>query len=119
MRRDLVFLEEEIDAFGIAVDGLLLECHHLLQIEIRSATADSHLGEAVPDLRESFRCMEQRLRGDAADVETCASMARPFVDDANLHAELRCPDRAHIAARAGTDYQNVILGHGALCLLPA
>ena len=49
---DLVFLEQKLDAFDVAVDALILEGHHGLQIELRRADANAHLAERVAGLFE-------------------------------------------------------------------
>ncbi len=61
MRRDLVLFKQEIDALGVAVDGLLLERHHLVEIDIGVPDADSHLCEGVLRLHQPLRCVQQRL----------------------------------------------------------
>ena len=52
---DLVLLEQEIDALDVAVDGLILERQHRLQIELGLADADAHFREAVPGFLEQLR----------------------------------------------------------------
>jgi hypothetical protein len=49
---DLVLLEQKLDAFDVAVDALVLERHHRLEIELRRADADTHLAKRVPGLLE-------------------------------------------------------------------
>ena len=63
---DLVFLEQEIDALDVAVDALILERHHGLQIELGRGNADAHLGKAVAGLLEQFGGMQQRLRRECS-----------------------------------------------------
>ena len=41
-RVDLVLLEQELDALDVAVDALLLERHHLREVELRLADLDAH-----------------------------------------------------------------------------
>ena len=65
------------------------------------------------DVASSNECgrVEQRLGGDAADVEAGAAEGLALLDDGSLQAELRRPDGADIAARAGAD-DDEIVGHG-------
>ena len=44
---DLVLLEQERDALGVAVDRLVLELQQRRQIELRLADLDAHLRERV------------------------------------------------------------------------
>src|SRR5205807_4779655 len=61
------------------------------------------------------------LGRDAADVEAGAAERLVLLDHHHLHAELRRADRAEIAARAGTDDDEVITGHHvySLVVVPA
>ena len=59
--------------------------------------------EAVPGLVVELGGMQQRLGGDAADVEAGAAEGGALLDHGHLQAELRRPDGAHIAAGAGAD----------------
>ena len=51
--------------------------------------------------------MQQRLRGDAADVETDAAERRAALDEHDLLAEIGGAERGGIAARAGAEHQKV------------
>src|SRR6516225_609801 len=107
---DLVLFEQEGDAFDVAVDALVLEFHHGGKIELRLADLDAHLIEQMAGLFVELGGVQQRLRGNAADIE--ASTAEGFVlfDHRDLHAELRRADGADIAAGAGADHDEVV-GH--------
>ena len=54
---DLVLLQEELDALDVAVDALVLEGHHRLQIELRLGDRDAHRGEVA--------CAHPRIRCEA------------------------------------------------------
>ena len=60
--------------------------------------------------------MQQRLGGDAADVEAGAAMGGALLDDGDLHAKLRGANGAHIAARAGADDDQIVGGTHGGCL---
>ncbi len=107
---DLVLLHQELDALDVAVNRLVLEHQHLLQIELGLADADAHLGEGMTGFLEQFGRMQQRLRRDAADIETGAAEGRALFNDSHLHAELRRANGADITAGAGAD-DNEIVGH--------
>ena len=109
---DLVLLEQEGDAFDVAVDARVLELHHGGKVELRRADVDAHLVEHVAGLFIELGGMQQRLRRNAADVEAGAAEGVILLDHRNLHAELRCADGADIAAGPGADDDEVI-GHDA------
>ena len=80
---DLVLLEQELDALDVAVDALVLERHHRRQIELRRRRPRCPSRRSgAPASSNSSRGVQQRLRGDAADVEagaadaSCASRPR-------------------------------------------
>jgi hypothetical protein len=95
---DLVLLEQEIDALDVAVDAFLLEGLHLHEIELRLRDADAHAGEIVSGFFEQVRRVQQRLRGNAADVEAGAAESFVLLDHRSLKAELRRANGADIAA---------------------
>src|SRR5262249_53646002 len=64
---DLVFLEQIIDAFDIAVDGVLFVFEHRGEIDRRRADLDAHAGKFVRGFLVKLRRVEHRLRGNAAD----------------------------------------------------
>ena len=107
---DLVLLEQELDALGVAVDALLLEGQHRLEIERRRADADAEVGEMIARILEHVRGMQQGLRRNAADVEAGAAMGLALLDDGGLEAELGGPDGADVAAGTGAD-DDEIVGH--------
>ena len=73
----------------------------------------SVLGELASGLDEFMGGLQQRLRRDAADIETGAAEAPALLDAGDLHAELRRPDRRDIAAWPTTENDQVegSLGH--------
>jgi hypothetical protein len=107
---DLVLLEQELDALGVALDALLLEGQHLLEVEAGRADADAEIGEMVPRILEHVGGVQERLRGNAADVQAGAAMGLALLDHGGPEAELGGPDGAHIAPGAGAD-DDEIVGH--------
>ena len=108
---DLVLLQEELDALDVALDALVLEGHHGLEIELRRRDADPHLAEVALRLLEALGGVQQRLRRDAADVEAGAAMGLALLDHGGVQPELRRANGADIAAGAGSD-DDEIVGHG-------
>ena len=90
---DLVLLEQEGDAVDVGGDGVVLVLHHRGQIELRRRDDDAERAEIVRGLLEHLRRVEQRLGGDAADVEAGAAQRLALLD----HAALRPSCAARIA----------------------
>ncbi len=109
IRRDLVLLEQELDTDRVALHALVLVGEHPRDID-RRLGVDTHRSEPVLRLMVQLARVQQRLRGDAADVEASAAMRRALLDDGDFHPELGCTDRTHIAAGAGADDDEVV-GH--------
>ena len=105
---DLVLLEQEGDAGGVGFDHLILVGHHRLQIELRRADLDAEALELVPGHVEHLGRVEQRLGGDAADIEAGAAKGRHLLDDRHLEAELGGLDGADIAAGAAADDGEIV-----------
>ena len=108
---DLVLLEEEFDALGIAVDRFLLVGLRLGPIDLHLARDQAHFLEILVGFMQHVAGMEQRFRGDAADVEAGTAKGLATLDAGNLEAELCCADGADIAAGAGADDDQIIGGH--------
>ena len=74
----------------------------------RPSDLDPVLAEPLSGQVVELARVEQRLAGDAADVQARAAEARPLLDAGHLHPELRRADRRDIAARPGADHDQVI-----------
>ena len=107
---DLVLLEEKANAIDIGGDGVVLVLHHRGKIELRLAGDHAKASEIMQGLGEFLGCLEQRLRGNAADVEAGSAMRLALLDNRDLETELRRPDRADIAAGTSADNDEII-GH--------
>ena len=105
--RDLVLLEEEADAVGVGGDGSSL-CFIIAARSSSAARRRCRAAPGVPGLLEHFGGMQQRLRGDAADVEAGAAKVFALFDDRDLEAELRGANGADIAAGAGADDDEIV-----------
>src|SRR4029077_11504580 len=82
--------------------------HHRGEIELRRRDDDSERRKTMPRLVEHFGRVEERLGGNAADVEAGAAERFHLLDHGDLHAELRRADGAYIAARARADHYQII-----------
>ena len=107
---DLVLLEQERDAVDVRRHGVVLVLEHRRQIELR-LHLDAERGEIMLGLVHHLGGMQQRLGGNAADIEAGAAEGLLLLDHRGLQAELRGADRAHIAAGAGADDDEVVCHH--------
>ena len=112
---DLVLLEQEGDAVDVGLHRRVLVRHHRLEIEFRLADLDAERSETVTGLLEHFGGVQQRLGGNAADVEAGAAQRLALLDDRRLQAELRRLDGADITARSRSDHDDII-AHGSFPL---
>ena len=104
---DLVLLEQVIDSFNVAVHAFGLEGLHRLQIELR-LDLDAHARHGMLRLLEKLGGVQQRLGGNATDIEAGAAISAPLLDDGDFHAELGRAPGADIAAWAGSNHNEVI-----------
>ncbi len=110
----LVLLEQKFDAAGQTLDRVDPLPLHGRQVEAHLVDLDAQLGErAVGRFVIEFRRMKQCLGRDAAHIKAGAAQRLTAFRARDLQAQLRRPDRGHIAAWASADHQNVIiiLGH--------
>ena len=70
---DFVLLEQEFDALGETVNGGVLRCHHLLEIELDIADLYAALLGIMQDLVVQVRVIEEGFRRYTANVQTCAA----------------------------------------------
>ena len=108
----LFFLNRKATPSTLPPTASSLKVSILRKIEGR-LDLDAHRGEAVTGLGEQLGRVEQRLRGDAADVGAGAAVGGALLDDGDLEAELRGADGADVAAGSGADDDQVVrVGHG-------
>jgi hypothetical protein len=115
---DLVFVEQELDALGEVGDDLVLAAHHRRQVERRAVDLHAVRRQPVRRFLVKVRGLQQRLRGNAADIEAGPAKRTALLDAGGLETELRCADGAHIAAGSAADDDEVELSirHG--CIPP-
>ena len=104
----LFFLNRKATPLTFGVDRRVLVRQHLLQVELRLADLDAERVEGVAGLVEHLGGVQQRLGRDAADIEAGAAKRRALLDHGDLQAELGGLDGADIAARAGSDDDDII-----------
>ena len=109
---DLVLLEQEVDALDVAVDRLVLERHHLRQVELRLRHADAHLRESRARLpRTASEACSSAFDGMQPIFRQVPPSVGALLDHGHLHAELRRADGADIAAGAGADDDEIVVSH--------
>jgi hypothetical protein len=120
-QRDLVLLEQALDAAGELGDDVVLALDHGLDVDADVARRDAVHDEAVAGVVEVLGGLQQRLGGDAADVEAGAAEAhlalRVVVGlgfaAGGVEAELRRANGGDIAAGAAADdYDVELFSHG-------
>ena len=109
-----VALDQALDAGRQLLDDPGLPGLHRLHVDGGALEGDPHR-RAVLRLVIELGRRDQRLRGDAADVEADAA-GLVLLDDHRVDAELGEADRAGVAAGAGADDEGLLLdrGHGEL-----
>src|SRR5262249_47035727 len=84
--RDLVLAEQELDAFRVLPDDIVLALEHPGKIERNNARMDAVVrGMELREL-EMLRAGEQRLRRNAADVDAGAAEGLVLLDADGLEA---------------------------------
>lgn len=81
---DVVLLEQELDALGQARYGSVLCFHHCREIKLHITNLDTAALGIVEDLVVKVRVVEERLGGDAADVQAGSAERAALLDTRNL-----------------------------------
>ena len=103
---DPTLLRHPGEALGQPADHAALERVDLAEIEARLADRDPLLRQPF-DLAERLGQMEQRLRWNAADVETDAAERRVALDQRHALAEIGGAKRGGVAAGARAEDEDV------------
>src|ERR1700681_1655133 len=108
-RFNLVFAEQELDAFRVFVDDLFLarQRRRPVQRELLHVNAE-FLG--ILERVVYFGVVQQDFRGDAADVQACAAQVAIFFNNYSFQPPLRGPNRSVISPRTTTDDGEIIFG---------
>lgn len=82
---DAVLLEEELNTLGETADGLLLGLHELGKVELDIADLDTAVFRVVEDLVVEMGVVEERLGGNAADVQAGTAEGAALLDTGDLY----------------------------------
>src|SRR6266581_878199 len=119
-QRHLVLLEQAADAAGQLGDDVVLAPHHRRHVHLHAFGGNAVHDERMTGLIEQFRRLQQRLRGNAADIETGAAEAHFALgvgigfgfDAGGVETQLGGADRRDIAAGAAADDDDIkLFGH--------
>ena len=119
-RFDLVLAQQAGDSAGQGPHHLVLAREHPAEVELHVAGLDAVRGQQMAHVVVVVRGVEQRLRGDAPDVQAGAAerglpaRIEPCVHARGAEAELRGPNRCHVSAGTGADDHYVEVVHGVL-----
>lgn len=91
---DVVLLQKKLDTLGQTIDGGILGLHHLLEVELDITDLDTALLCVVKNLVVEVGVVEERFRGDTADVQTCTTQTAALLDTCGLKRM-----RAHVSQR--------------------
>lgn len=98
-----VLLEQKLDTLGEAVDGGVLGGHHLLEVELDITNLNTAFFCVVEDLVVEVGVVEERLRGDTADVQAGTTETTALLDTCGLlNAQLACISGTAGIAHHGT-----------------
>ena len=100
---DLALLGERAEARRQPADDAVLPGPQPVEVDLRRAEHDAKARHRV-GIVDDFGRMQQCLRRDAADVEAHSTERRPALDEPDLEAEVRGPERRGIAARTCTEH---------------
>ncbi len=108
---DLVLLHQEVHAGDAAFGDLAAAVERHAVVEGGLAADAERLGFLGEDVGE-LGVAQQRLRRDAADIEAHPAPVLGF-DDGGVQPELGGADRRDVSAGAGSENDDVIVGHAA------
>ena len=108
---DLALAREALEPAGQLFDDRLLPPPQRIEVDVRLIEVDA-VGAHLLRLGDHPRGVQQRLRRDAADVQTDA--AEPFValDEDRLQPQVGRPERCGVAARTGSEHEHLRVAVG-------
>src|SRR5262249_9064101 len=107
----LVLPEQGGDPLREPTHHAIFAAHHRRQVELDAARLDAVDREPQAGVTVDLARVEERLRGDAADVEAGAAERAILLDARHLHAELGGADGGRVAAGARPDHDEVEATH--------
>jgi hypothetical protein len=90
---DVVLLEEELNSLCKTRNGRVLGLHHGGEVELDIADLDTAVLRVVEDLVVELRVVEERLGGDAADVQAGSAEGATLLDTGDLMSRVSLPFR--------------------------
>ena len=103
------------EAPGELADDRRFPAAQSVEVDLRRTERDAVTRHRL-SLIDHARCMEQRLGGDTAHIETDTTQDRPALDEGDLEAEVRGTERRGVAARPRAEHQYLGMtigpGHG-------
>jgi len=109
--RDLVLLEQRLDALRQAINDLVLAFQHRHEVELDAVGDHTVLGKPAPRRDVVFARLEQYLAGDAADAQARPAERRFSLDHRDIEPKLRRPDCGYIPTGPGADHNQIVLLH--------
>jgi len=106
-----VLAQQARDSTGQGAHHLVLAREHLAQIEFDVACLDAVRGQPVAQVVVVMGGIEERLGGNAANVEAGAAQRTAAFDAGDLHAQLCGTDCCDITARSSPDHDQIISAH--------
>ena len=106
--RDLPHLRDAADAGGELVDDALLETAELVDVHLRLAVGHAQIARVLR-LVDHLGDVEQRLRRNAAAIETDAAGILFLVNERDLHAKVSRIKRSRISARSRTEHYELVV----------
>ena len=91
---------------GELLDHRFLPAAQRVQVDLRSREPDAVIGHFL-GLGDHLRGMEQRLGGDAADIQADPAEIGILLDQHHLLAQVGGPEGGSIAARAGAEHDHL------------
>ena len=114
---DLVLLEQELDALGVLADDVVLVGQHLVPVDRHLGAHEAHFLKVFMGFVQRVAGVQQRLRGDATDVQAGAAERVAAFDNGGLQSQLGAADGADIAPRTGADDDDVEVCHEVVPLI--
>ncbi len=99
---DLATLGEALEPTRQLADDLLLPLAQAIEVDFGLAEADPERGRLL-GFRDHAGGVQQRLRGDAADVQADAAEHVEALDEHDLEAEVGGAEGGRVAAGSGAD----------------
>ena len=104
--RDLARLGEAGEPAGQLLDHAVLPAAQRVDVDGGCGEADAEMAHLL-GLGDHLGGVEQRLGGDAADVEADAAQGRPALDQDDLAAQVGGAEGGGVAAGAGAQHQHL------------